>query len=170
MHFWVGHWPWEFPPPVWNDWAPVGALVLLVYCIYMGSGSGGGRGAVGCWGWSQFLSRVCSAAVDLAVALQCQSLAALTEASHCCLSLCESSNVQSTVPWKSFFDTLGMPLVPMLYCSLIFTLTSRSFIWFGCWWCSLSLQWSHCCLACLSIHFNTSEAHFVLDRQSCWFS
>jgi len=170
MHFWVSHWPGEFPPPVWNDWAPVSALVLSVCCIYVGSGSGGGHGSVSCWSWSQFFSRVRCAAVDCAVALWCQSLAALTEASHCRLSLCERSNVWSTVPWNSCFDMLGMPLVPILYCSLIFALTSRSFIWFGCWQWSSSLRWSHCCLACLSIHLSTSEAHFVLDCQSCWLS
>jgi len=140
------------------------------FVVPMGSGSGGGHGTAGCWGWSQFLSKFRCAMVDCAVALPCQSLAALAEASHCHLSLCERSKVLSTVSWKSVLDALGIPLVPMLYCSLIFVLTSRSFIWFSCWQWSSSLQWSHCCLACLSIHFNTSEAHFLLDCQSWQFS
>jgi len=38
MHFWVSHWPGEFPLPVWNNWAPVSALVLSVCFIYGGQG------------------------------------------------------------------------------------------------------------------------------------
>jgi len=48
-------------------------------------------------GRSQFHSKVLCAAVDLALAHLCRSLAALTEASHCCLSLCERDKVWSTV-------------------------------------------------------------------------
>jgi len=31
MHFKVGHWLGELLLPVWNDWAPVGALVFRDY-------------------------------------------------------------------------------------------------------------------------------------------
>jgi len=168
MHFKVGHWLGELPPPVWNDWAPVGTLISKVSCIPHGSGSGGGHGAASCWGCSQLHSKVHCAAVDRAVALLCWSLATLTEASHCCLSLCERVRVWSMVSWKSTLDVLGIPLVLIVYCSLILALTLRSFTRFGCCQCNLSFWWSHCCLACLSIHLSTSEAHFVLDRLSCW--
>jgi len=132
----------------------------------VGSGSGGGQFSTGCWGWSQFLNKVCCAAMDLALAHLCRSLAALTEASHCFLSLCVSAKVWVTVSWNNAFDSLGISFVPMLYCSRMFALTSRSLTLFGCFWWSLSFWWSHCCCACLSIHFKTSVAHFVLDCQS----
>jgi len=84
----------------------------------MGSGSGGGHGAASCWGCSQLCSRVNCAMVDHAVALLCRFLAALTEVSHCHLSLCERVRVWSIVARKSALDALGNPLVLMLYCSL----------------------------------------------------
>jgi len=168
MHFKVGPWLGSFCHQcgttglLWVPW------FQRWFVFSVGSGSGGGHGAASCWGCSQLHSKVHCAAVDHAVALLCWSLATLTEASHCCLSLCERVRVWSMVSWKSTLDVLGIPLVLIVYCSLILALTLRSFTRFGCCQCNLSFWWSHCCLACLSIHLSTSEAHFVLDRLSCW--
>jgi len=137
----------------------------------MGSGSGGGWGTAGCWGCSQLHRRVYCAVVDHAVALLCWFLAALTQVSqHCCLSLCGKVKVWSTVSQKSILDVLGIPLVPVVYCSWMFVLTLMSFTLFGCCQCNLLLQWSQCCCAFLSIHFKTSDAHLVLNLQSCQLS
>jgi len=164
MHFIVGHWPGELLPPVWNN------LFQRISEFPIGSGPGGGCSAASCWGCSKLHISACCAAVDLAVAHQCQFLAALTEASHCCLSLCDRVSVQLIIAQKSALDALGIPLVPMLYCSQMLALTLRSFTWFSCCQCSLSFWRSHCCHAFLSTHFKTSDVHLALEHQSCWLS
>jgi len=169
MHFIVGHWPGELLLLVWNNWAPFGVpLFQSVSEFSIGSGAGGGLWAGGGCICSQFLSKVCCAAMDLADACQYWFLVALIDVSHCHLSLWGRFSVCLIVSLKSTFEALGSPFLPMLYCSWMFALTSRSFIQFGYCQCNSLFWWSHCCLVFFNTHFSTSKIHFSLKHLSCW--
>jgi len=72
-------------------------MVQSVSEVSIGSGAGGGHGAGGCCGCSQFLNRVLCATMDLADSHWYWFLVALMDASHCLLSLWESCSVCSIV-------------------------------------------------------------------------
>jgi len=141
-HFIVSPWPGELLPLVWNDRAPLMVPqsqrisefskkleleVVLVYAVVVSVASCVIR-LFGC------------AAMDLALVLQCWFLTALTDASHCFLSLWGRVRVFSRVSWNSALDACGIPFLLILYCSCMLALILRSLIQFGCFLCYLSLQ------------------------------
>jgi len=132
MHFKVGHWPGELLPLVWNNWAPfMVPWSQRVSEVSRKFGAGGRSGVIGCCGCSQLCNSDLCAVIDLADALQCQFHAALTDLSHCHLSLWVRDRVCSSMFLNSMLDNFGISFLPMLYCSQMLVLISRSLTLFS---------------------------------------